>query len=318
MSMANASVDPNLLIALDVLLAERSVTRAAQRLGVTQSAVSHKLRTLREQLGDPLLVASRHGLVPTDRALAIAAPLRQALLDLNASAARGAAFDPARAERAFTLSTVDYGELVAVPWIVARLGGAAPGIELRIEPPQRDFVERMADGRLDAAVAPPLPVPGTIMRTLLASEGFAVVLRRGHPYARRRWSLARYLELSHLLIAPRGAPGSIVDDLLAERGLRRRVAVRVSSFVAAPHVVAASDLCLTAPTRLIDALAARLELVVRPVPLEIPPADTVLYWHARVDRDQAHRWFRDQVVAAVSGRRSRVGVAAARDHDGAR
>jgi DNA-binding transcriptional LysR family regulator len=92
----------------------------------------------------------------------------------------------------------------------------------------------------------------------------------------------------------------------------------VSSFVAAPHVVAASDLCLTAPTRLIDALAARLELVVRPVPLEIPPADTVLYWHARVDRDQAHRWFRDQVVAAVSGRRSRVGVAAARDHDGAR
>src|SRR5688572_33459011 len=103
MSMANAGIDPNLLIALDVLLAERSVTRAAQRLGVTQSAVSHKLRALREQLGDPLLVASSRGLVPTDRALAIAGPLRRALLDLTASAARGAAFDPARAERTFTL-----------------------------------------------------------------------------------------------------------------------------------------------------------------------------------------------------------------------
>jgi DNA-binding transcriptional LysR family regulator len=302
MRMPHASVDPNLLVALDVLLAERSVTRAAQRLGVTQSAVSHKLRALREQLGDPLLVASSRGLVPTDRALAIAGPLRQALLDLTASAARGAAFDPARAERTFTISTADYGELVAVPRIVGRLEHAAPAIELRIEPPQRDFADRLADGRLDAAVGPPLSVPGTIMRTRLASEPFAVVLRRGHPSARRRWSVARYLELSHLLIAPRGAPGSAVDDLLARQGLRRRVAVRVSSFVAAPHVVAATDLCLTAPAGLVAALAEPLGLMVRPVPLDVPPVDTVLYWHARVDRDPAHRWLREQIAAVVSHR----------------
>jgi DNA-binding transcriptional LysR family regulator len=301
-TMPHAPLDPGLLVALDVLLAERSVTRAARRLGVTQSAVSHKLRALREQLGDPLLVAANRELRPTDRALAIAAPLRAALLDLHAATERGASFDPLRARRTFSLSTGDYGELVALPKVTARLEKIAPGVDLRLEPPYPDFAERLTDGRLDAAVAPAMPVPSSLMRTKILTEGFTVVLRREHRVLRRRWTLDRYLELNHLLIAPRGARGSIVDDVLEKHDLKRRVALRVSSFVAAPFIVAESNLCLTAPTRLVETLAPRLRLATRTVPIAVPIIDTFLYWHARVDRDPAHRWFRELVVSTTRDR----------------
>lgn len=301
MSMPNTPIDPGLLVALDVLLAERSVTRAARRLGMTQSAVSHKLRALREQLGDPLLVSANRELRPTDRALAIAGPLRAALLDLNAATEHGAEFDPSSSRRTFSLSTADYGELVAIPRIAARLQKLAPDIDLRLEPPYPDLAERLADNRLDAAVAPAVPLPESLKRTKVLTEGFQVVLRRGHPALREPWTLENYLALKHLLIAPRGARGSAVDDLLATRGLRRRVALRVSSFVAAPFIVAESNLCLTAPALLVLSLAKRLRLVTRPVPVPLPPVDTYLYWHPRVDRDPAHRWFRELVLEAIKG-----------------
>jgi DNA-binding transcriptional LysR family regulator len=299
-------VAPSLLSTLDVLLTERSVTRAARRLGVTQSAVSHQLRALRDAFDDPLVVASKQGLIPTARAEAMAAPLRQALHDLDAATALGATFDPRSAARTFRLSVPDYVELVAMPPLAAELAHEAPGIDLCLEPPYPDLSERLADGRLDLAIATALPLSGAIYRARLASEGFLVVLRRGHPAARGRWDLARYLAMRHVVIAPRGARGSVVDDALAARGLSRRVALRVASFAAAPFIAAASDLCLTAPTGLVAALEPRLAVVVRPPPLELPVSDSFIYWHARADRDPAQRWLRGQLLA-ITARRAPAG-----------
>lgn len=299
MSVLHTRVDPGLLVALDALLTERNVTRAAHRLGLTQSAVSHKLRALREQLGDPLLVSGKGGLIATERAEAIAPALRKALLDLTVATSMGSEFDPRGSTRAFRISTADYGELTAIPRVIAVIEHEAPDVDLAIEPPYPDLAERLSDGRLDAAVGPAIPMPAGILRSRLVNEGFEVVVRAGHPVARRRWTLARYLELRHLVIAPRGRPGSTVDDVLASRGQVRRVAMRVASFVAAPFVVAATDLCLTAPSGLISTLAPQLGLVVRATPLEIPGVDTFLYWHARTDKDPAHRWLRQVINRAV-------------------
>ena len=296
-SQGSGSLDPAHAAVLDVLLVERSVTRAARRLGVTPSAVSHTLRLLRHQLDDPLLVPGPDGLALTPRAEAIAAPLHQAMLDLGAAVARGAPFEPASARRSFAISGVDYGELIAVPEIVSRLERDAPGIVLRMEPPAPDLAERLGDGRLDLAIAPALPVGGAILRRKLGAEGFTVLLRGDHPAAGRRWDLDAYLALDHLLIAPRGAPGSVVDEVLAARGLGRRVAVRVTSFLAAPFVVARSALCLTAPAGLAAAFAPVLGLTVRAAPLPLPAVDVFTYWHARVDNDPAHRWLRELMVA---------------------
>ncbi|MDX2091435.1 MAG: LysR family transcriptional regulator [Kofleriaceae bacterium] len=291
-----ASVEPALLIALDAILQTRNLTTAARRHGVTPSAMSHKLRLLRAQLGDPLLVRGARGMVRTTRAEALAAPLRRALAALDDALAQQEDFDPASARRRFILSTSDYGEAVVMPKVMAHLAHAAPGIDIEIVAPTPDLGERLERGTLDAVVAPAgPPMPAGTRRRAFVREGFGVALRAGHP-ARRRWNLATYLALGHVLIVPRGERGSIVDDLLAARGHERRTVVRMPSFASAPAVVAETDLCLTAPTGLLAAARRNLPLVVLPPPFELPPLAIYLYWHERVDLDPAQVWFREMLA----------------------
>ena len=292
MSTPNEPLDANLLLALDVLLAERSVTRAAERLHVTQSAMSHKLRQLRAQLGDELLVRGRSGLVLTERAEAIAGPLRQAVLDLRGAVHVGAPFDPATARRRFVLSASDYGELVAIPALLAHLGRIAPGVDMVIEPPAPDLFARLEAGNIDIAIAPLLDAPTGILRRKFFAEGFLVALRAGHPHARKRLDLDGYLTLSHLLVTPRGRGTGPVDEALAAQGLSRRVALRAPSFAAAPFIAAQTDLALTAPEGLLRAAARHAPLRLHPPPLALPQVPIFFYWHERMDRDPAHRWLR--------------------------
>lgn len=287
-------IDPALLVALDAILQTRNLTTAATRLGVTPSAMSHKLRLLREQLSDALLVrGSGRAMVRTARAEAIAGPLRRALADLDNALAPSDAFDPETARRRFVVSTSDYGEAVAVPKIVAHLAKVAPGIDLEIVPPGPDLGERLERGTIDVVIAPPGPwMPAGTRRRPFLREGFAVAVRKHHP-ARRRWSLATYLSLGHVLIVPRGERGSIVDDLLAARGHTRRTVIRMPSFASAPAVIAETDYCLTAPEALLAAAREKLPLAVLPTPFEVPSLTVYQFWHERVDADPAHTWFRD-------------------------
>lgn len=292
MTSSHAPIDANLLVALDALLDERSVTRAAQRLHVTQSAMSHKLRQLREQLGDELLVRGRNGMVLTERAQAMAEPLRQAVVELHRAIAPSAAFDPATARRRFVVSSSDYGELVAMPAMLAHLGRAAPGIDIVIEAPTSDLHSRLESGRLDLAIGPPMAAPTGILRRKLYIEGFLVALRAGHPRAGKRLDLASYVALDHLLIAPRDDGAGPVDRALEALGLERRVALRMPHFAAAPFIAAATDLALTAPAGLLRAASRYVALRLYPPPVSVPEVPIFLYWHERVDRDPAHRWLR--------------------------
>ncbi|HEY8088844.1 MAG TPA: LysR family transcriptional regulator [Polyangiaceae bacterium] len=294
------AVDLNLLHSLDALLVERNVTRAAARVGITQSAMSHALGRLRLLTGDELLVRGPGGMVPTVRAEALSMPVRRALDEVARALAPAAAFDPRTAVTRLCIGTSDYGELVLLPRLVARLAREAPGVDLRVRTLGEDMPALLASGSIDLAVAPLMAHderPGIHGRKLF-SDRFVCVVRRGHPLAKKKLTLARFAAASHALIAPRGQEGGFVDDALARLGTRRRVAVAVPHFLIAPHLVASSDLLLTLARRVAAVLAAPLKLAVLAPPPELSLEGFTMsaVWHDRTHDDPAHRWLREVVL----------------------
>jgi DNA-binding transcriptional LysR family regulator len=299
--------DLNLLVALDALLAERSVTRAAGRIGITQSAASHALARLRKLTGDELLVRGRDGMVPTTRAEVMRAPLRRALEDITGTLSSPCAFDPKTARVRVFIGASDYAELVLLPGIMARLVREAPGVELRVLTPGQDPASELAAGKLDLVIMPLTPgaeAQGIRGRQLLRDR-FVCIVRRGHLLAKKKTlSLSSFAGAAHALISPWGMEGGYVDDALARLGLHRKVAVAVPHFLVAPHIVASSDLLLTVAERVADVVAGPLGLAVLAPPQELGLTGFTLsiLWHERTHDDPARRWIRDVIIDEGSER----------------
>lgn len=295
------TLDLNLLVVLDALLVERSVTRAASRLGLSQSATSHALARLRDHFGDPLLVRTGDKLALTARATDLAEPVRGALAQLDGAVRGARAFDPARARRAFTVAMADHVGALLLPPLHARLARAAPDVDLRVAAVHRDIEAALDSDAADLLVTMSSggdDAPGLYQQRLF-DDRYVCVVRRGHPATRRALTVEAYAALPHLLIAPRGGRG-IVDRELAARGLARRVAMQVPHALVAPHVVAASDLVLTVIARFARAYADILPLEVLDVPLALPALTCRQRWHERSHHDPAHAWLRARVVEAAA------------------
>jgi DNA-binding transcriptional LysR family regulator len=302
-----AGVDLNLIPLLDALLGERHVTRAAARVGLSQPAASRGLARLRALLDDPLLVRGRAGLSLTPRAQLLAEPVRQALATLAGALSPAAPFEPAASRRAVRLASDDYTELVLLPGLLARLGAAAPGIDLWIEPPAARGVAPLVEGDVDFMVAPPqafLPLAPGIHSELLYEERFVSLVRRDHPFAKRRPSVDRFAEARHAFIAPRGRPGGPVDEALAARGKARRVALAVPHFLVVPFLVAASDLVLTLGERVARTYARMLPVAIFEPPLTLPTFAMHLLHHERNAHDPALEWVAGQLRAAAAALRA--------------
>lgn len=292
-------MDLNLLLALDALVAERSVTLAARRMRLTQPAMSRALGRLREHFGDPLLVRAGRGMVLTPRAEALGPPLRQALLGLEAVVAEQPDFDPRRSRRTFTVATADYGMAVLVPPLLGRLGMEAPAVDLTVLPIPADLGGELESGRIDAVIAPKRPsAPGLVWSRLFAERNVCLV-RDGHPRVGRTLSLERFCDLLHVFVSPEGRPVSVVDEALERRGLSRRIALRVGSFLVAPLVVAESDLIATTASRIAARFTGPLALRILAPPIDLPEFTLAIGWHERVRRDPGHAWFR-ALVASVA------------------
>ena len=302
--------DLNLLVALDALLAERSVTRAAGRIGITQSAASHALSRLRKLTGDELLVRGRDGMVPTIRAEAMRAPLRRALEQITGTLSSPGAFDPKTARMRVFIGASDYAELVLLPGIMARLVREAPGVELRVLTPGQDPASELAAGKLDFVL---MPLPSGdesqgIRGRQLFRDRFVCIARRGHPLAKTKTlSLSSFAGAAHALISPWGTDGGYVDDALARLGLHRKVAIAVPHFLVAPHLVASSDLLLTVAERIAKVVVGQLGLVVLAPPKELGLTGFTLsiLWHERTHDDPARRWLRGVIIAEASERTGR-------------
>jgi LysR family transcriptional regulator, mexEF-oprN operon transcriptional activator len=293
-------VDLNLLVALDALLTERSVTRAAARVGLRQSAMSHNLARLRALFGDELLTRGPEGMRPTPRALALIDPVRIALAQIADLVSRDATFDARTAERLFRIGLTDSAEALIGPALLAYLCEAAPGVRLRLSSTEGLFDELDAD-QLDLGIAfGPLPEGQSHhKRRLLGTDAFLCMFNAERVGVSPPISLEDYVRLPHVLTSLRKGERGIVDDALAKLGLRRTVALTTPRFMAVPFLVAGAPVVTTMHGRLARFFAGALGLSLSPAPVELPEAPATLVWHASYDHDPAHMWLR-QTVAHVA------------------
>ncbi|WP_417066643.1 LysR family transcriptional regulator [Niveibacterium terrae] len=293
------TTDLNLLKALNALLDERSVTRAAERLNVTQPAMSGMLTRLRESFSDPLFARAQRGVVPTQRALELAGPLKQILGEIDALL-QPTVFDPVAASFTLSVAATDYAlSAVAVPFLSA-LKRKAPNIKLALLPVQDlQLQSQLEKGDLDLAlVTPETTAPGLHARRLF-DERYVCVMRVGHPAASEpELSLERFCALDHALVSYSGGGFSgVTDEALKKLGRSRRVSLSVKSFLVLPDILRASDLVAVVPRRLVAGLPG---LALFEPPVEIPGFTKLVVWHERTHRDPGQRWLRDLLVEACA------------------
>ncbi|RAI37251.1 LysR family transcriptional regulator [Rhodoplanes roseus] len=298
------SVDLNLLVAFDVLVTERNVTRAADKLGVTQSALSHSLRRLRAMFSDPLLTRGPHGMEPTDVALELVQPIRAVLSEVHSIMTTRVAFDPATTTRTFSLSMSDAMSIEVLPAIVRRLRMSAPNVDIVVTTAgPRSTCSRIVDDEVDLAVGVFPEQPSDICSRELFRDTIVCVADRHHPKLRRgRMDEQSYLACPHVTVAPNLDSGVQIDDIMAAMGLDRRVMATVSHYVAVPGLVRGTDLVAHTRQRLVGLLPDTADLVAFPipVPVRVPELSFVQMWHRRYDRDPGHRWLRDLVRDAIA------------------
>jgi DNA-binding transcriptional LysR family regulator len=295
-----ADVDLNLLLALDALLRERSVTRAGAALGLSQPATSHALGRLRELFGDELLVRRSNDMEPTVFAESLVAPLAEVLAHVEQLLWRDRGFDPAAADRELVIAMTDFVEATLMPAALPRLA-LGPRLRLRLRALGGELPERaLADGDIDLAIGTILSPPAAMMTTTLYHDGFAVVVRRDHPCLAAALTPDTYAALDHVLIATPGDGPGMVDLALEALGLRRSVVLRTSHFLTVVSLIAATDLVCTMPARIAHASSQRHDVVVLEPPVTVPGFDVAMFWHPRRERDPAVRWLRDQLRAAAA------------------
>lgn len=270
-------IDLRLLVLFSAVLEERHVARAADKLNLTPSAVSHGLGRLRRLLQDPLFLKTPKGVVPTERALALAVPIAEILSRIDSVISAGGPFDPRSAERSFTVGAPDALSTIFITPLLELLAREAPSVDIRIlqlmpqhqgKPPSQAWHATLAEldaQRLDLVILPIGSLTPRYAERLLFEEDFVVTMRRGHPFGRDP-SLKSYLAMRHMLVSAIGDAHGVVDEKLAEKGLSRRIALTVPNFMVALAQLADSDLISTLPRHLVMRHAARFDLEALPVP----------------------------------------------------
>ena len=294
------ATDVRLLVVLDVLLEEGNATRAAARLGVTQSSVSHSLRRLRALLGDELLVRTGRRLVPTPRAEALRGPLHDLLGELGALVRGPQAFDPKTSTRRFNVIGSDLFSTSLLPRLLRTMDRRAPGMSIAVQGSGTGMFAALEHEGADVLFGGPTTAPRGIRRRELFRDDFTTLVRPGHPRIRRKLDLDAYLGERHVLVTPTGRPGSQIDNRLAELGHRRTIALTLPHFMAAALVVSQTDLVTTLPTRTAVPIARHLKLRRLPPPLSGLGYTMSAYWHLRVAHDPAVTWLLDAATEAAS------------------
>lgn len=292
-------VDTHLVVALHALLNERSVTRAARRVGITQPSMSHALSRLRAHFDDPLLIRVGREMTLSERARDLVRKTDEAIERLERVFSPSERFVPEQSRRVFRLVATDNLELLVFPALARVLAAEAPHVNIRCRSIPAGWEELLRSGDLDAKLGRDGPVPDGCRSTRLAQERFVCVMRRQHPAAKRRLTATLYSELNHLVVAPHGEERNFIDQLLDEQRLRRRVVMTISHFLVAPFIVGNSDLVLTISERVARTLARKLDLVVRPLPIVPVGYSLTLVWPARLDADEGHSWLRGAIARHI-------------------
>lgn len=292
--------DLNLLPIFVALMEERSVTRAAERLGMTQPALSNALARLRTMLQDPLFIRERYGVQPTPIALELAPGIAEALARLDDAVLGQQDFDPSTAERLFTIAPNGYVEFVLVPAIVARLEAVAPGIKLRLTPFGNDLAETgVTSGTTAMVLGRIVDPPDNLVVQHLMDEGFDCVVRAGHPEIGDSLSKEQFERLRHVNVMPPGRIRAGLFQALSQQSLKRDVALSVTNFFAVAEMIAVTDYGTTLPRLICRRLRHDPRFRVLPAPVDLGTFPVEMAWHVRYRHDPAHRWLRSTVSEVV-------------------
>ena len=305
------TLDLNLLRVFDEVMAERSLTRAARNLSLTQPAVSNALRRLRDTLGDELVQRSGQAMAPTPRALAIWPSVREALQQLRESLAPSE-FVPAGANTTFVLAMADATAAELIPGLVDTLELEAPGVSVRVVPlTTRDPRRLLDEESCDLAVGYFPSVLADITARAQSGEAmpfnhlrlydgeYVCVMRTGHPLANGPLTLNRFCAARHMLVSFSGRPYGFIDESLASLGRKRKVVLTVNQFFTAGRVVAHSNLLTVLPRHFVRVTGIAEQLVLRPLPFEVSPVHVDAVWHRRAQQHSGHVWLRQALVRAA-------------------
>jgi DNA-binding transcriptional LysR family regulator len=293
--------DLNLLYVFEAMWRDRSVTVAAENLGLTQAAVSSSLKRLREEYDDKLFSLVGRKMEPTSCASALAPQLLDALAIVRKSGGAQARFDPSTARRVFTVRTRDIGEVVCLPHLLKQLAESAPGVQMRtIFKPIEETLVGLAAGSIDLAMGFLPALEASIHRRPLFRQNYVCVMRTGHPLAKHRMTMPMFFEQEHLLVEYSGSGHKALQRALVDAGARHKIKVRIPQYLSAPHFVMASDMLWTAPAILATTLAKHYPLAIVKLPIELPDFEVALYWHDRFHRDPANKWLRDFMADALA------------------
>jgi DNA-binding transcriptional LysR family regulator len=298
--MRLSQIDLNLFTVFDAIYREGGITPASKRLHLSQSAVSHALARLRELLNDPLF--ERHGneMTPTPRARALAGTVGNVLTGLEEMLQRAEQFDPATSERIFTIAMRDSHEATFLPAMLDIFGTEAPRVRIAsVRLDRRELANDLMSGNLDVAVDMELPVSADIRRQRIDSEPLVVLARKDHPVVRASIDLDTYVAQEHVLVTGRRRGMGYEDAVLQRVNLQRLIRVRCQQYMAAAEVVSRSDLLVTMPRHYAERANRHCGNQVLPFPVEAPMLEVFLYWHANVDLEPAHRWFRERAFKSI-------------------
>ncbi len=301
--MSFLTLDLNLLRVFDAVMTEQNLTRAANRLAMTQPAVSNAVKRLRDALGDELLIRTAHGVKPTARAESLWPAVRRALADLEEAVAPRS-FELAKANATFRMAMADATAGLLLPPLVRLIEGEAPGIDIRMVPlTTREPRPMLLRGDIDIAIG---FFPGVVAQLQGSTETpvrherlyaghYVCVMRKNHPLADQKLTLDRYCDANHLLVSFSGRARGLVDDALVSLNRERRILLTVNQFFTAGKVVAASDLLMVIPFHLIDATGMSEQLIHKSLPFSLPEVHIDMLWHERDARSPGHRWLREQL-----------------------
>ncbi|VVS98683.1 LysR family transcriptional regulator [Sphingomonas aurantiaca] len=290
---------------------ERSVTRAAERMGMTQPALSNALSRLRLMLQDQLFVRERYGIQPTPIALELSPLIAEALAQLDNAILGQQAFDPAQAERLFTIAPNGYVEFVLVPAVVARLEKVAPGIKLRLTPYGNDLVETgVVSGTTALVLGRIVDPPDNLVVQHLMDEGLACAVRADHPDVGDAMTREQFEAMKHVNIVPPGRMRAGLFQALAHQQLKRNVAISVTNFFAVAEMVAVTDYCAILPSLICRRLMHDPRLKILPAPVDLGSFPVEMAWHVRYRHDPAHRWLRALIGEVITDLKGKTAAAA--------
>ena len=298
-------VDLNLLVAFEAVMHRQSISRAAEDLGLTQSALSNAMTRLRKALGDPLFVRTSAGMSPTPRAIALEGPIAQALALIRAATTTPTSFDPATSRRVFVIVMSDVGQIVIVPSLLERLQHSAPDAAIKtLQLSTTETRAALESGEADLAIGFLPELQAGFHAQRLFREKYVCIARRDHPRIGDSLTLERFSAERHAVASVPGTGHAMIEQTMAKLNLQHRIALYVNHFAAIPIVVGSTDLIATVPSRLVTLFQDVLKLRVLQCPIAPDSFDVRQLWHERYHQDPVSQWFRREIASLFRDRAS--------------